>query len=54
MTSEDGGVLHKVEGSNLGVIIFIGGLFAFRYVRTYLEFESESCELPLKYLKFQK
>ena len=28
-----GGVLHKVEGSNLGVNIFIGGLLAFRYIK---------------------
>merc|ERR1711954_97535 len=37
-----------VKGSYFGVINFIGGL-----LRTcYLDFELESCELPLKYLKF--
>ena len=46
------GVLYKVKGSNFGVIIFIGGLFAFRQVKTYSAFELGRCELPLKYLKF--
>ena len=45
---------HNMEfsGYRTLIIIFVGGLFAFRYVRTYLEFELERCELPLKYLKF--